>query len=110
LKQFGPFGPENGRPVFHGNDLVVVGYPSVVGSGHLKFKVKQAGSGPGPGVDVIGFNMHEHLPTVRTNSRGDDRIEMVFTIDENNWNNRRSLQLKLKDVRRQNGQVDRSKA
>lgn len=103
LKQFGPFGPENRRPVFYGNDLIVVGYPSVVGSGHLKFRVKQADGLPGPGLDVIGFNMHEHLPTVRSNSSTQDRIEMVFTVDENTWNNRRSLQLKLKDVRRQNG-------
>ncbi len=104
LKQFGPFGPENRRPVFYGNDLIVVGYPSVVGSGHLKFRVKQANRSPGPMLDVIGFNMHEHLPTVRSNSSQSDRLEMVFTVDENTWNNRRSLQLRLKDVRRQNGQ------
>jgi len=102
LKQFGPFGPENRRPVFYGNDLIVVGYPSVVGSGHLKFKVRQADGPPGSGLDVIGFNMHEHLPTVRSSPQ--DRIEMVFTVDENTWNNRRSLQLKLKDVRRGNGE------
>lgn len=104
LKQFGPFGPENKRPVFYGRDLMVVGYPSVVGSGHLKFRVRQADGASGQPIDVIGFNMHDHLPTVRETSSQRDLLEMVFTVDENNWNNRRSLQLKLKDVRRQNGQ------
>jgi len=105
LKQFGPFGPANKRPVFYGSDLIVVGYPSVVGSGHLKFKVRQSGV-PGPGLDVIGFNMHDSLPIVRATSNPEDHLEMVFTVDENSWNNRRSLQLKLKDVRKQNGKSD----
>jgi len=104
LKQFAPFGPDNRRPVFFAGDVVVVGYPNVVGNGHLKFRVKQAGDGPGPGIEVIGFNMHELLPVVRTNGTDSNLIEIVFTVDENVWNNRRSLQLKLKDVRRKDGQ------
>ena len=105
LKQFGPFGPANRRPLFYGSDLTVVGYPSVVGGGHLKFKVRQNGV-PGPGLDVIGFNMHESLPIVGATADPEGPLEMVFTVDENTWNNRRSLQLKLKDVRRQNGRSD----
>jgi hypothetical protein len=50
--------------------------------------------------------MHESLPIVRATSDPEGPLEMVFTVDENTWNNRRSLQLKLKDVRRQNGGSD----
>src|SRR5690606_26674206 len=42
LKQFGPFGPANARPVFRANGLELVGRPRTVGrdAAHLKFTVR----------------------------------------------------------------------
>jgi single-stranded-DNA-specific exonuclease len=103
LRQFEPFGPENGNPVFHSQHLLVVNQPAVVGDGHLKFKVRQA-DGQGSRVfDVIGFGQHEHLPLVRKCQAEDTLVEMLFTIDENRWQGATSLQLKMKDINAETG-------
>ncbi|TYP93883.1 exonuclease RecJ [Fodinibius salinus] len=93
LSQFEPFGPSNLRPVFASRDVEVVGVPTVVGKGHLKMKVSQEGAGT---FDVIGFNMHEYLPVVRNS--GDEKIDIAYSLEENHWNGRRSLQIRLRDV------------
>ena len=93
LNQFEPYGPLNMRPIFVSRGLEVVGTPSVVGNGHLKMKVAQNGSAP---FDVIGFNMHEYLPKVReSNGKG---IDIAYVLEENNWNRKKSIQIRLKDV------------
>ena len=99
LNQFAPFGPENRRPVFVSRSVSIVNHPSVVGSGHLKFRVRQSDNRTSAGFEVIGFNMHEHLPMVRAHRNGNEDIQLVYSIDKNTWNGRSSLQLRLKDVR-----------
>lgn len=93
LSQFEPFGPGNLRPIFVSKDIRVVGVPTIVGSGHLKMKVAQNGSGT---FDVIGFNMHEYLPVIRNGK--DQKMSIAYSLEENNWNGRRTLQLRLRDV------------
>jgi len=41
-------------------------------------------------VDAIGFNMAEKLPS--------GRVDVAFTLKENTWNGRTSLQLNIKDI------------
>jgi single-stranded-DNA-specific exonuclease len=93
MSQFEPFGPCNLRPNFVSRDVEVVGVPTIVGSGHLKMKVSQNGSGV---FDVIGFNMHEYLPIIR-NSK-EKTIDIAYSLEENYWNGRRSLQIRLRDI------------
>lgn len=93
LSQFEPFGPGNLRPIFVSKGIEVVGVPTIVGKGHLKMKVAQNGSGA---FDVIGFNMHEYLPIVR-NSNGQP-LDIAYSLEENYWNGRRTLQIRLRDV------------
>lgn len=90
LNQFEPFGPHNLRPVFASRKVEAVGVPTIVGNGHLKMKVKQGNSGV---FDAIGFNMHEYLPFVRKES-----FDMAYVVEENNWNGRRTLQIRIKDI------------
>lgn len=99
LKQFAPFGPQNKRPVFVSQGVDVVGHPSIVGSGHLKFKVRQGDSSDSKIYETIGFNMHEHLPMIRSHRNNNDPVHLAYSIDRNTWNGRTSLQLRLKDVR-----------
>ncbi len=94
LSQFEPFGPGNLRPIFVSKDVEVVGVPTIVGKGHLKMKVKQNGSGA---FDVIGFNMHEYLPVIR-NSDDQHQLNIAYSLEENKWNGRRTLQIRLRDV------------
>ncbi len=91
LAQFKPFGPANLRPTFVSEGVEAVGIPTVVGNGHLKMKVKQNGSGV---FDTIGFNMHEFLPGVRDG----EKFDIAYVLEENFWNGRRTLQMRLKDI------------
>ncbi|HYW36354.1 MAG TPA: single-stranded-DNA-specific exonuclease RecJ [Balneolaceae bacterium] len=93
LRQFEPFGPGNLRPLFVSRGVRVVGVPTIVGKGHLKMRVAQNGSGV---FDTIGFNMHEYLPVIRNASDGS--MEIVYSLEENYWNGRCNLQLKLRDI------------
>ncbi|MEX2351602.1 MAG: single-stranded-DNA-specific exonuclease RecJ, partial [Balneolaceae bacterium] len=93
LSQFEPFGPGNPKPVFVSRNVRVQSGPSVVGRGHLKMKLSQDGSPP---FDSIGFNMHEYLPMIRE-AKGEG-FDIAYELEENFWNNRRSLQIHLKDI------------
>lgn len=93
LSQFEPFGPGNLRPIFVSRDVEVVGVPTIVGKGHLKMKVKQNDSGA---FDVIGFDMHEYLPVIRNGD--DNQLNIAYSLEENEWNGRRTLQIRLRDV------------
>jgi single-stranded-DNA-specific exonuclease len=93
LSQFEPFGPGNLRPVFVSKDVCIEGVPTIVGNGHLKMKVRQGNSAV---MDAIGFNMHEYLPTIR--NCDENRIDVAYVLEENHWNGRRTIQMRLKDI------------
>lgn len=97
LSQFEPFGPGNMRPIFVSEDVCIEGVPSIVGSGHLKMKVKQDDSIV---FDAIGFNMHEYEPMLRNCDQ--DKIDVAYVLEENNWNGKRTIQMRLKDIHIQN--------
>lgn len=92
LKKMAPFGPQNTRPTFISRNLQVVGSPTIVGKNHLKFKVRQDGIV----MDAIGFNMGEKIYRI---SPGEQNVEMVFVIDENEYQGRKKMQLRVKDLR-----------
>lgn len=93
LRQFEPFGPNNLKPVFVSRGIKVEGVPTIVGNGHLKMRVSQNGSAA---FDVIGFNMHDYLPALRNCKEGS--ISIAYVLEENNWNGKRTLQIRLKDI------------
>jgi single-stranded-DNA-specific exonuclease len=95
LRQFEPFGPMNMRPIFTSENVKVTMTPTIVGNGHIKFKVRQGNSAE---FEAIGFNMHEYLPLVRDSEPG--KLCIAYVLDENHWNGRTSLQLRLKDVKK----------
>ena len=102
LKQFGPFGPSNPTPVFQASDLTVVGRPKTVGSSgsHLKFRVRPSAARNGEAVyDVIGFGMGEKLSVLRESQSGGRPLELLFSLDENTWQGRTTLQLRARDLR-----------
>lgn len=94
IKQFAPFGPGNMAPVFMTENLRDTGYAKGVGEDnkHLKLSVTQNGTGP---VGAIGFNLGNKLSVVQNGKP----FSAVFSLDENQWNGRVSLQLKVKDLR-----------
>ena len=94
MGQFAPFGPGNLAPVFMGEHLQDTGYAKGVGEkgAHLKLSVTQHGIGP---IGAIGFNLGDKLSLVSQKKA----FSAVFSLDENEWNGKVSLQLKLRDLR-----------
>ena len=99
LKQFGPHGPDNLRPVFWGGGLRVVGQPSRVGAEkqHLRLRVAQAEGGAT--FPVIGFGLGDRYDAALASIRRGRPLDLAFQVDENTWNGRTTLQLKAQDVR-----------
>ncbi|RKY76598.1 single-stranded-DNA-specific exonuclease RecJ [candidate division KSB1 bacterium] len=96
LKLFAPHGPQNMRPVFLSTNLEVVGTPQIVGNNHLKFKVRQKGAQNRIVIDAIGFNLGDLIYRI---SPGEANLDMIYVIEENEFQGERSLQLRVKDLR-----------
>ncbi len=92
LNQFAPFGPENMLPVFVTKNVYVSGNAGLAGSKHLKMAVMQPGS---PAFDCIAFNHGEYLEQIKPNVP----FDICYTIEENIWKERRSIQLNIKGIR-----------
>ena len=94
LKQFAPFGPQNLSPVFMTTEVSDTGYGKCVGEDqtHLRVTLTQKRA---PKIVGIGFGLGVQLPIVKSKAP----FKIVYSIDENEWNGRVSLQLKLKDLK-----------
>jgi single-stranded-DNA-specific exonuclease len=94
LKQFEPFGPQNRTPVFLTKNLKDTGYAQKLGADeeHLKLFVRQNNS---EGMAAIGFGLGNKME-LTTNKKP---FEAVYCIDENEWNGKTSVQLRLKDIK-----------
>jgi single-stranded-DNA-specific exonuclease len=93
VKQFEPFGPANLRPVFLTRNVYdYQGYSKVVKEQHLKFVVHQHS---GQVIDGIGFFLGEKADIVCHGKP----FDLVYTIDECEYNGVNKLQVKVIDVR-----------
>ncbi len=93
IKQFEPFGPENRTPVFLTKNTLDTGYGKRIGQieEHLKLFVKQNNS---EGIAAIGFGLGPKIDLIKNKKP----FNMVYSIDENEWNGNLSLQLRVKDI------------
>jgi single-stranded-DNA-specific exonuclease len=91
LCQMEPFGPENLRPVFITKNVTDTGWSKIVKEEHLKFSVKQNNVS----ISGIGFNMAHKFPLLQKNKP----VDIVYKIDENDWQDKKSLQIRVLDVR-----------
>ena len=94
LRQFEPFGPQNMTPVFLTKNVIDTGYAQKLGAEeeHLKLFVRQNNS---EGIAAIGFGLGNKMELV-TNKK---QFDAVYCIDENEWNGKVSIQLRLKDIK-----------
>ncbi|MRR10145.1 single-stranded-DNA-specific exonuclease RecJ, partial [bacterium] len=90
--RFAPFGPGNRHPVLAAMGSRVVGSPYIVGRNHLKFKVKHRQKI----FDSIGFSLGGMLNEVED---PDAAVDLAFVLEENEWQGRTRLQLRIKDIR-----------
>lgn len=97
LKQFAPFGPENMKPVFLTLDVKDTGASRVIGKNfsHLKIEVKDKS---GKIFTGIAFGMGHLYDEIKNK----EPFDICYTINENHFNGKTTLQLDIKDIRLRN--------
>lgn len=86
-----PTGHDHAAPVFMTCNVHVAEWRTVGQDGkHLKLKISRAGR---PHLDCIGFNLGHWI------EEKPDFIDMAFHLEINEWQGRKSLQARLRDIR-----------
>ena len=93
LKHMEPYGPKNPKPLFLSKRLSVDGIPKLLGKDQttVKFNVREKESV----FEAIGFRMLDEYEKLISQKH----IDMVYTISENHWNGKTSLQLEVKGIK-----------
>ena len=93
LKQLSPFGPGNAIPVFRTNNLKANQSAKILKDRHLKMQITT----PHGNMDSIGFGLAEYWPSVTDGQQ----FHACYCIEENTFNGRTNLQLRLQDIKTQ---------
>jgi|TARA_B110000259_G_scaffold103580_1_gene119142 single-stranded-DNA-specific exonuclease len=93
IQQMGPFGPLNMKPTFTSTCIRDNGYGKRVGADktHLKLTVFQGDNQHT--YSAIGFNLGAKIVLVKND------FDIVYALEENEWNGVTSVQLLLKDLK-----------
>jgi len=91
IHQMEPFGPENMRPLFVVKNVTDSGYSRIVKEQHIKFSLRQDNIL----FNGIGFGMAKKFALLESKKP----VDVVFTLDENEWNNEKHLQLRVIDFK-----------
>jgi len=93
IKQFAPFGPKNLSPIFVSKGVIDNGYGKQVGEHktHLRINAKKNKGA----IAGIGFGMGDYFEIIKDNQT----FDVCYSIDENEWNGKKSLQLRIRDIK-----------
>jgi single-stranded-DNA-specific exonuclease len=94
LKQFAPFGPSNMKPTFISKHVTSTGFVKALGEDELHLKANLVQNKVI--ISAIGFGLGEKKSLLDSKAE----VDIIFTIEENEWNGNTSLQLNLKDIRK----------
>ena len=102
LKQFQPFGPGNGNPVFMTENVYDAGNGRKVGGGgmHLKLDLIQE-SQPYHQIASIAFNMAQYYDYIKEGNP----FDVCYSIVENYYRGNSTLQLRIKDFRKREEEI-----
>lgn len=93
LEKLMPFGEDNDRPVFVCRNVNVVDIMNMgIDGRHLKLKLRADNSKTR---NALGFGQAEEWKAIKIN----DRIDIAFYADLNEFNGRREVQLKIIDIK-----------
>jgi single-stranded-DNA-specific exonuclease len=91
LNAFAPFGMQNPEPIFILKNVEIANLRTIGQDGkHLKFIVKSDSSS----VDAVGFGLTQKNAGLKNG----DRVSLIFTVSENTFNGKTSLQIKVKEI------------
>jgi single-stranded-DNA-specific exonuclease len=91
IQRMAPFGPQNRQPVFISTKVQLVNPPRLLKEKHLKLRIKQGKYS----FDCIGFNMPDYYAKLEAQ----EPFDICYNIDENHYNGKTTLQLRIKDLR-----------
>lgn len=98
IRKMEPFGEGNRQPVFLIKNMLVEDLRMVGnGSKHLKLSLRGAAGSP-KFFDAIGFSLGDKFPNLKAN----DIIDIVFNLEEDEWNGNKKIQLKIIDLKKSN--------
>ena len=91
LKQFEPFGPDNLNPIFSTENLTINGPLRFIGEdkSHVKLELNTKSAK----INAIGFGIASKFKSLKK-----QKIDLCYTLNENYWNNKTTIQLNIKDV------------
>ena len=108
LKFFEPFGPGNMTPIFLTRDVQIVGEPRVFNNSTYVFKIRR-NTRP----DSENMNRHKYSRVIEciyykspsvseeycSELKTGSFIDIVYSVEENHWNNRTKTQLRIRDFK-----------
>jgi len=112
VESFEPFGQGNRRPLFEFRDLEIIEIVSMGNEGgHLRISLRSLGDGESGNGDSKGGSSNARLKSIkaigwRMGSLVDeyepgDKVSVIGSLEFNDWNGRKYLQLILKDIKKQ---------
>lgn len=102
LKQFNPFGPDNNKPVFRTRHVFDYGTSRLVGREQEHLKLELVDSHSESIMNGIAFGQYEHNDHIKALYP----FDIVYTIEENNYNGGSSIQLFIKDIKIEEEEVN----
>jgi single-stranded-DNA-specific exonuclease len=91
IDQMEPFGPENCKPVLVSESVRDTGYSKLIKEKHLRLFLRQDDLI----FPAIAFNMADKWTLVQSGQP----LDIAYTLDVNEWNGEKKLQLKILDIR-----------
>ena len=90
LARFAPHGPRNPKPLFLTRDVQICSVVRQVGNGHLHVRLQKGGYE----FETIGYGLGRLEPEIANL----ELLDIVYSVEDNVWQGRRSIQLHLKDI------------
>ena len=92
LQQMAPFGPQNMKPIFKTTSVRDNGYGKRVGADQSHLKLNIIYGADKKTYNAIGFRLGEKINQIQND------FDIVYSLEENEWNGYKSIQLVLKDI------------
>lgn len=96
LKQFGPFGPGNMKPIFVSKKIFDYGTSKLVGKDQEHLKLEMVDASSESVMHGIAFRMREY----NNHLKALNPLDICYSIEENHFNGNTNIQLMIRDIKR----------